>query len=403
MVKKMSDPVTNAEVEDVLSSIRRLVSEDKRPLHVSQSDRASDRLVLTPALRVAEDTGTEAEDAPVPQASEDAHPDAQSALDVDRAPPADQDDVGHGTADHEAADHDATDHDATERETLSYGEDDASFDDPAHDYSDDPYGFLEDESEEGKRLVDHEADVQVHDAQHALPHEEYDKPASDDEVSREQAADDQDFDAAQDLQHQDGAQDHDDAQDQEGTQGTPDQTVSPTSKADALRAKIEELEAAIGGIGASWNASGAPSDAIETPLSKDAMAWEDASPEDAIRPQIHSYDAENETQEDEDVSIADDVDAVTEHPDEPPAAPQSDIAAEDQFPPAELEAEPAPEDDGFDYGADTQLLDEEALRDMVSEIVRAELQGALGEKITRNVRKLVRREIHRALTAQDLE
>ena len=28
----MSDPVTNAEVEDVLSSIRRLVSEDKRPL-----------------------------------------------------------------------------------------------------------------------------------------------------------------------------------------------------------------------------------------------------------------------------------------------------------------------------------------------------------------------------------
>ena len=32
-----------------------------------------------------------------------------------------------------------------------------------------------------------------------------------------------------------------------------------------------------------------------------------------------------------------------------------------------------------------------------------ELQGALGERITRNVRKLVRREIQRALTAQDLE
>jgi hypothetical protein len=39
---------------------------------------------------------------------------------------------------------------------------------------------------------------------------------------------------------------------------------------------------------------------------------------------------------------------------------------------------------------------------MVSEIVRQELQGALGERITRNVRKLVRREIQRALTAHDL-
>jgi hypothetical protein len=49
------------------------------------------------------------------------------------------------------------------------------------------------------------------------------------------------------------------------------------------------------------------------------------------------------------------------------------------------------------------ILDEDALRDLVSDIVREELQGALGERITRNVRKLVRREIHRALAAQELE
>jgi len=53
--------------------------------------------------------------------------------------------------------------------------------------------------------------------------------------------------------------------------------------------------------------------------------------------------------------------------------------------------------------AQAPVIDEEMLRDMVSDIVRAELQGALGERITRNVRKLVRREIHRALTAQELE
>jgi len=48
-------------------------------------------------------------------------------------------------------------------------------------------------------------------------------------------------------------------------------------------------------------------------------------------------------------------------------------------------------------------LDEDMLRDVVSEIVRQELQGALGERITRNVRKLVRREIHRMLISQEFE
>ena len=47
------------------------------------------------------------------------------------------------------------------------------------------------------------------------------------------------------------------------------------------------------------------------------------------------------------------------------------------------------------------MLDEAMLRDLVSEIIRQELQGALGERITRNVRKLVRREIQRALQSQD--
>ncbi|MFV2034314.1 MAG: hypothetical protein ACC631_04260, partial [Halocynthiibacter sp.] len=49
------------------------------------------------------------------------------------------------------------------------------------------------------------------------------------------------------------------------------------------------------------------------------------------------------------------------------------------------------------------VLDEDSLRELVNEIVRQELQGALGERITRNVRKLVRREIHRVLAARDFE
>jgi hypothetical protein len=49
------------------------------------------------------------------------------------------------------------------------------------------------------------------------------------------------------------------------------------------------------------------------------------------------------------------------------------------------------------------LMDEEALRVLVSEMIRQELQGTLGERITRNVRKLVRREIQRALSSQDFD
>ena len=52
---------------------------------------------------------------------------------------------------------------------------------------------------------------------------------------------------------------------------------------------------------------------------------------------------------------------------------------------------------------DDAVMDEEALRELVAEIVRQELRGALGERTTRNVRKLVRREIQRALATQALE
>ncbi|SMC69313.1 hypothetical protein [Primorskyibacter flagellatus] len=51
--------------------------------------------------------------------------------------------------------------------------------------------------------------------------------------------------------------------------------------------------------------------------------------------------------------------------------------------------------------ADGTVLDEAILREIVSEIVRDELQGVLGERITRNVRNLVRREVNRALLIQD--
>ena len=57
----------------------------------------------------------------------------------------------------------------------------------------------------------------------------------------------------------------------------------------------------------------------------------------------------------------------------------------------------------MDDAPEEAVLDEEMLRDLVGEIVRQELQGPLGERITRNVRKLVRREINRALASRQMD
>lgn len=76
----MSDPMTNVEIEDVLSSIRRLVAEGTpaKPASAAKPARTMPKLVLTPALRV--------------DASQDSTPDApirlQEAQRVDAfAPP----------------------------------------------------------------------------------------------------------------------------------------------------------------------------------------------------------------------------------------------------------------------------------------------------------------------------
>lgn len=82
-----------------------------------------------------------------------------------------------------------------------------------------------------------------------------------------------------------------------------------------------------------------------------------------------------------------------------PEQPQSENVDESMAP---LNAEPEPEilgvEDIYEQDDPGLELDENMLRQMVHDIVRQELQGVLGERITRNVRKLVRREIQRAFS-----
>ncbi len=68
------------------------------------------------------------------------------------------------------------------------------------------------------------------------------------------------------------------------------------------------------------------------------------------------------------------------------------------------EAAPPPEGKESEtnlFAAPVEEFDDSALRALITELLREELQGALGERITTNIRKLVRTEIRRALTEQD--
>jgi hypothetical protein len=49
------------------------------------------------------------------------------------------------------------------------------------------------------------------------------------------------------------------------------------------------------------------------------------------------------------------------------------------------------------------VLDEAALQQIIRQLIREELKGVLGERITQSVRKLVRAEINRALAAHSLD
>ena len=283
----MSDPVTNVEIEDVLSSIRRLVSEsggaqaevrkaskifeNKAPEPETGAETPAekpavlDKLVLTPSLRVAEAPETVFESEVTSEPEAEAEPEIEAADEAEDA--------------HEAAEHHSEVSEETQPEAVS-------------------------------------------------------------EESAERAAE---------------------------AEQTPEQSADEHSKApegESLKDRIEQLEAAVSSQDGEWEE--------ENEESVETLQWEDHGDEGASDENMS--DPEAFAEQHHDFDVADEADEGSE--------------AEDEY--------------DFLAGDET-LLDEDALREMVADIVRQELQGALGERITRNVRKLVRREIHRALMAQEFE
>ncbi|WP_417588141.1 hypothetical protein [Pararhodobacter oceanensis] len=88
-----------------------------------------------------------------------------------------------------------------------------------------------------------------------------------------------------------------------------------------------------------------------------------------------------------------------DHPSEPEAAPEAPMETD-----ATAAAEPefsATDDDTFADDPEDTIIDEDTLRVVVAQIVREELHGQLGERVTQQIRKLVRAEIAKALEGRD--
>lgn len=343
----MSDPVSNAEIEDVLSSIRRLVSSgdrEKSHAHAGASNESSDKLVLTPALRVdALQDSAETDSTP-------AHGNAGVAALGDRF------EFRHVPQDDET---EASDQDNV---PLSLDEDyKVDVEETAEPEVADAGGEADAAPETGDLDTTEESDPS---AQHA-----HDPDMAETEGQHPQSAEP----AEPELQD-----------DQEQSQIA------------AIGDRIAEVEDAVAARDDEWEPDGESDDPYSgsevTP-----MAWEDYGPEPA---------------EDDSEGVAGGAGVIFAHP-----SYKRDVSADhpvsenggaggksanapgsqDDAAKADTHESPLWSDDG-----DT-IIDEDTLRDMVSEIVRQELQGALGERITRNVRKLVRREIHRAMTSQEFD
>ncbi len=181
----------------------------------------------------------------------------------------------------------------------------------------------------------------------------------------------------------------------------PKTVESPRDAKADLKARIAELEEVVSRQGDQWEPDGSSANANSGgPVAP--LPWEECGPGTDDDPDADADAVRKPYQR-----LAQDADICAPRLAQDESAEPSGDIVDDPF--ADLgedysvdaKTAGAHHDDNL-LAADEEFLDEDALRDLVSDIVRQELQGALGERITRNVRKLVRREIHRALTSQDL-
>lgn len=518
----MSDSVTNIEIEDVLSSIRRLVSEEARksPADAGAAkepgDAAQGRLVLTPALRVASDPAGAATD-PLTMdepAAETEAPENEAAIDPVFA--ASEDEAGpsqeavepeaettgfepavlvveeHG-AELESLDvavefaaaepaADLVEPQEPEPELTSEQAETEHVADPSDDMAGEPVRDepVEDALDVADIAASEPADVETetdaaqasdpserapwHDpnatlfsaAAEAIHRPDEEEPASTDMAEAVEPVTDETDDIADDGV-EDDAQAHESLErcvlpppEEHGVEPAPETAEfrddiaepfpdEPGQAADADVADLPNTDEDADQHADAENPFGADQEAMaaadhDAAAPDEMQGWpEPTNPEpvaaapDTVQPETNSIRPTRAPLD----GLAAKIAALENRlgrreevydPDEPGTSayagvPVGRVAWSDTAAPEAADDEPGPADEipadearreaeeanADIFSTDEMVLDEDTLRELVTDIVREELQGALGERITRNVRKLVRREINRALAAQELD
>ena len=329
----MSDPMTTVEIEDVLSSIRRLVSEDLRPTHklVSAALKSgASKLILTPALRIVPDVR---QALPERENASDDHRDLATVLqDID------VEDAGR-TADvvpvfgtvrlHEHLD-------ARDQDLLAGGAESSAEANFLATAMSRINGLSSGEPLEISRGQSDRIEAVVAAVGAAVGPEEWEIDGGDPAPQTKAWGDTVWSDAA-----------------------NPNEDATPVPS---------EREVLL----------------LKTPIA-------DADPDSAAETMPHDLQADTVLQQETAENDADLIcaDSIV-FDDDILLQPKADAANE-----ADLHDGDAEIDDTAEF------LNEDILREIVRDMIREELQGTLGERITRNVRKLVRAEVNRALAAHD--
>lgn len=422
----MSKSVSSSEIEDVLSSIRRLVAAEptsEKPSETADDKDNCQRLVLTPAFRVstqpvvnaeeatdddsvalAKDVLTESQDSDVFKWAQSTDQDddrpqsapASEASPAEERPPFHTEEVTAAPVEGSVMDDEPP---TSENAEITKANHPAA---PA-----DATGHPQETQED--RVLDFSA---LADQPIAGWRSNRDGPVPDESAPPTLSAKVAELEAAVDHQPSDFEPD-----------GSEEDTHTPTEMPEFIRANAFQ---------AAGEDSDTPKDITTTVL--DTAAPDDAEAETPIA-QLHGMSdadmakdpsdqpSEDDPSDDIDAELPPHAEMVTPDHDglkaveeerepetladgaaaatlEPTSDPIEQAPTEEAAPPEEMAVETSEAE--LD-ATDGVIVDEEQLRELIVEILREELHGSLGERMTQNVRKLVRREIHRVLAAKDFD
>lgn len=328
----MTKPVTNAEIEDVLSAVRRLVSANDDARREERVEEPAGKLVLTPAFRV---------DTPVTEVAAEVA--AELAVEADAA-------KDNGSDPSLSVEELVQETVATEVAQVL-------------ETSLDEVGIDLDLSDEAPMAVDAEAEGD-------------------------------DWGSASVTQLHDRAVDEDRLEEEPSTAAAVDEGADAVT---SLEDRIAELEAVVTDSGAVAVDADDVEDEIEAPTPVQPMSDadvetpvaavnRDTAPDTTDAVQVDAQDWEDVDEAEvvafEQTQAADEDRSFVEEPDVSSFAPDLQNAAGNH---------------------EEMVIDEDMLREIVGRLVREELQGTMGERITRNLRRMVRREIARALALKDYD